>query len=236
MNNLMSSTFKEFKDIQYPLVEVPFHGASTLVVLKELNQAELRSCGEFSLIETKEDRIKIKEKPTVLDMVKYTQTMARIAEVSLVKPTYVQLMAIYDGDNRLKDFETTLRQMKEEAFAMEDKKAQMELEERIARVEVWCYMILPEDFLGAITSYATGVDKSNIKTLTKETLINIAILAERGHDNPADHIDGLFTSFMKDDINSRAWQEHNKWREENSKKEQKSREKKLTNRRIAGDK
>ena len=36
-------------------------------------------------------------------------------------------------------------------------------------------------------------------------LLEAAILAERGHNNPADHIHGIFTDFMKDDINKRAW-------------------------------
>jgi len=36
-------------------------------------------------------------------------------------------------------------------------------------------------------------------------LIEAAILAERGHDNPANHLNGNFTDFMKDDINKRAW-------------------------------
>lgn len=226
----MSQTCKEkLKKLQYPLAVVPFYGTTVFVMLKELNQAELRSCGDFSLIETKEDKLRT-EAPTIIEMVEYTKLMARIAEVSLVKPTYKEIMTMYDEDARLKDFEKTLRDMKEESFLLPEGTEKTELEGRIARVEVWCYTVLPDDFLAAIASYALGMDKTDIKTITKDTLINIAILAERGHDNPADHVDGRFTPFMKDDINGRAWAELSRWRAEASRKENKNRIKTVADR------
>ena len=72
---------------------------------------------------------------------------------------------------------------------------------------------LPKDFLSTITCYALGIEKSDIKEVTTNALMNAAVMAKMGNDNPSDHLKGLFTDYMKDDINKRAWilfQEKNK--------------------------
>jgi len=65
--------------------------------------------------------------------------------------------------------------------------------------------LLPADFVSYIVSYALKVDESDIKLISEDMLFEAADMAKRGHDNPADHMQGNFTDFNREDINKRAW-------------------------------
>ncbi len=97
-----------FKDIQFPLIVIPFNGVMVSVVLRELNQIQLESCGDFSLIEIEGDRLQAKKKVSIPDMVKYSRTMSEIARASLVKPTYDEIMSIFDKEDMLKGYKDKL--------------------------------------------------------------------------------------------------------------------------------
>ncbi len=212
------------RDIQYPLIVIPFNGVMVSVVLRELNQIQLESCGDFSLIEIEGDRLRAKKKTSIPDMVKYAKTMSEIARASLVKPTYDEIMSIFDADDTLKGFDKKLADLKELLNQTPGGRERKSLEEQISFTEIWCNQILPTDFLSAITTYATGIDKSNIKLVTEQILLDCAILSKQCNNAPADHIDGIFTPFMKKDINRRALNVFHEWREKETKKNQRTRE------------
>ncbi len=213
-----------FKDIQYPLIVIPFNGVMVSVVLRELNQIQLESCGDFSLIEIEGDRLRAKKKTSIPDMVKYAKTMSEIARASLVKPTYDEIMSIFDADDTLKGFDKKLSDLKELLNQTPGGRERKSLEEQIAFTEIWCNQILPTDFLSAITTYATGIDKSNIRLVTEKILLDCAILSKQCNNSPADHIDGIFTPFMKKDINRRALNVLHEWRETETRKNRRARE------------
>ncbi len=213
-----------FKDIQFPLTMIPFNGVMVSVVLRELNQIQLESCGVFSLIEIEGDRLNAKKKPTLADMVRYSKTMSAIARASLVKPTYDEIMTIFDDDDTLKGFDEKLKSLRELLHKTPGGKERKHLEEQISFTEIWCNQILPVDFLSAITTYATGIDKSNIKLVTEQILLDCAILSKQCNNAPADHIDGIFTPFMKKDINRRALHILHEWRETETRKNRRARE------------
>ncbi len=220
----------ELRNLQFPLVVVPFNGIDVPVVLRELNQVQIRSCGNFSLIETFEDKIRIKESSKISDIVKYTRTMSNIVEAALVKPTYAEIMAIFDADGTLKGFKEKLQVLRKKLHSTPGGAERTALEDEIAMAEALVNSVLPTDFLSTITAYALGIEKSDIKEITNEVLLDCAILAHSGHDNPADHLEGNFTAFMRDDINRRAWETFHNWREKESKKNQRGRTRNLTGR------
>ena len=71
-------------------------------------------------------------------------------------------------------------------------------------MRVWIDLLLPEDFMAGVVTYALGITKSDIKEVTENALYSAAVLAKIGNDNPADHLHGIFTDYMRDDINLRA--------------------------------
>lgn len=192
---------------QFPIIMVPFHGVPVPIMVRELTQAQIVACGEFSLIETFQDKINKKSAGDKRDMIKiaeFADLHHAICKRALVKPTYDEIIEaitcrpVIDareiGDRLKKKLDET---------PMGEERAKLERE--IDELMIWTDLLLPDDFTAAVVSYSLGIEKSDIRELTEEALIQAAILAERGHDNPADHIGGKFTDFMRDDINIRGW-------------------------------
>jgi len=73
--------------------------------------------------------------------------------------------------------------------------------------------LFPDDFMSTLTAILLQKEFTDINKVTREMLFEWACKAERGHDNPADHAEGIFTEFQREDINSYAWQELAKYRE-----------------------
>lgn len=202
------STIEAIKDAQYTLILAPFHGVPVPVMVRELTQAQILACGNFSAIETFQDRI---EKQQLLNSSKEVD-LIKIIEYA-EKHHEICKRALRDYD---KIIEAITDQSTEDAYKRIDaaldklkltKKGpeRISLERELDVLRVWTDLILPDDFTATIVSYALGIDKSDIKELTREALLSAAILAKRGHNNPADHIQGNFAPWMLDDINIRAY-------------------------------
>jgi len=211
------SDVQDFADAAYPLVRVLFSGEWVYVKLRKLNQAQILSLGDFSLIETFQDKIRRKElerKLTMREVVAYAERHHQIVMAALVSPTYDEVVQAAGVDPRTEEKREELKRLRELLRETPEGKERRELEERIDSILVWVDLILPEDFTAMIVGFTLGLDESDIKAVSEEMLIQAAVLAERGHDNPADHIDGRFTAFNRDDINRRAWVLLNRFREE----------------------
>ncbi len=194
----------DFELASFPIISAPFNGADVFVRLRELNAIQIRSCGDFSLIELFDgSTIKAVGKMTVRQMMEFAKYQNAIVRESLLEPTYAELMEWCEVDptGHAEQLESVLKTLKD----TEAGKERDALIEQINAHRIWLNMILPQDFTGAIMAYALGMDKSDIKRLTWDVLYRAAILAKRGHDNPHDHVDGYFTPFNKIDIDTRAW-------------------------------
>jgi len=185
----------------------PFFGTPVPVMLRELTQAQIMACGSFSLIETFKDKIERQQKSDNLDLdtvIEYSEKHNEICKRALLKPTYDEIIEMIT-DTKIEEARNKLKELKERIKETPRGEERTKIEHEIDSLRVWTDLILPDDFTSFIVSYTLNIEKSDIKELTREVLLNAAILAEQGHDNPADHVTGKFTDFMKDDINSRAW-------------------------------
>jgi len=52
-----------------------------------------------------------------------------------------------------------------------------------------------------ITAWALGVEITDIKKVSRELLLEAALMAKHYGNNTSDHISGVFTDFQKEDIN-----------------------------------
>lgn len=209
------------QDIEYaafPILIAPFHGSPVSVKLRELTQAQILACGNFSLIETLEDKVMRKHKKiNIKDMIGYAERNHSIVKAALICPTYEQIFKIIGcipGRNKKKK---QLLELEQKITQMKPGPKRTELQNKIDALRIWYDLILPDDFISFVVGYSLGINKSDIKKVSEEMLLNAALLAERGHDNPVDHVDGIFTPFMKDDINCRAWNILDKFKKENKK-------------------
>jgi len=198
------STRVDFELASFPIISAPFNGAEVFVRLRELNAIQIRSCGDFSLINLfDETAIKRAGKLSVREMAEFAGYQNAIVNEALLEPTYAKLMEWcgVDPKGRREELETLRETLKD----TEAGKERDLLLEKIESHKIWLDMILPQDFTAAIMAYALSIDKSDIKRITREALLHAAVLAKRGNDNPHDHLDGQFTPFNKIDIDTRAW-------------------------------
>ncbi len=207
-------TAEAVADRMYPLVLVPFDGDPIAVRLKTLNQAQILSCKQFSLIDLS-GGTKRNDRMTIEGMRRCTRIQCQIAQIALVKPTYNQMLeTLGDVDGTIKEVQGRIQALEERLKKVQDGAERDEMAESIERIKALHETVLPNDFLGKVTAYALGLDKSDMGLVTRGTLLDVAILAEQGHNNPADHLHGRFTDFMKDDINRHAWNVLHERREE----------------------
>ena len=200
----VSKTIDQIKDASCSLIFVPFRDVMVPVYVRELTPVQILACGQFSLIETFQDKIN-KPKKITLDMaLQYADRHHDICKKALVAPRYDDLIQAVGGDSMI-DAKKTVQELKEKLKGVPMGPERDELDRQIDAAMVWTDLVLPDEFTASIVSYVLGIDKSDIKSVSHEILLRAAILAKNGHDNPADHVSGVFTDFMRDDINSRAW-------------------------------
>lgn len=207
MNFDIKKSLDKIEKARYPIIIVPFHGEPIPVKVQKLTQAQTLACGHISLIETFQDKIRkdlMSKKIQIKDICAYAETNTNIVKRALVSPTYEQIMKTIDDGKAIK-IKEQIEEAREKLNQLKPGPRKSALKTEIDGLKIWCDFILPEDFLASIVSFVLGIDESDIKELSEKTLIEAAILATRGNDNPADHIKGHFTDFMRDDINKRAW-------------------------------
>lgn len=207
------SAIKQMEYSSFPAIAAPFNGKIIWIIARELNYVQIKSCGDFSLIETMQDKINNKElnkKLSFDDMVKYSELQHKIVSKSLLNPSYDQIINMlnkYDDsdniDEQLKNIKNLFDEAKKDKNS--NKKEMKLLKEEYAMIELQYRFILPADFLSFIFSYALKINDSDINLVSEEMLYNAAVKAKLGKDNPSDHLSGNFTKFNLEDINDRAW-------------------------------
>jgi len=189
----------------YPAIMVPFFGAIVPVVVRKLTHAQIKACGDFSLIETVNDIIARDRKLSVREMINYGEMQYSILKKALVSPTYDQIMSINKADELRINAEKEIEEIDEliDSLPIGPKRSRLEKERDTLRLQL--EFLPPHDFVGTVIAYALGVNESDIKEITEDMLYEAANLAKLGHDNPSNHIHGTFSEFNKEDINNRAW-------------------------------
>lgn len=200
------STIEAIKDAQYTLILAPFHGVPVPVMVRELTQAQIKACGNFSAIETFQDKIKKKQlsagKTDILQIIEYAEKHHEVCKRAI--RDYDKIIEAIT-DQSMNDARARVDAAKEKLKETKKGPERAALEKELDILRLWTDLILPDDFTATIVVYSLRINKSDIKELTKEALLSAAILAKRGNDNPADHLQGNFAPWMHDDINIRAW-------------------------------
>jgi len=189
----------------FHLVPVPFNGTPVWCELRCLNATQMLALGNYSNIDLKANN----GKPTrqmIIDLRNYQERLIRAV---MNKPLYDEIASLVgENDFVIKDKRKELEELKELVRQHGEswpKQQQMDVKKRLDDLELFMGFILPEDTFGFLTAWANGNDISDIKKLSDNQLLEAAILAENGKDNPHDHIRGVFTDHNMRDIDVRAW-------------------------------
>jgi len=131
----------------------------------------------------------------------------------MVSPTYQEAYDFIGNTELIKSIKVRCAKAREDILLVTDMKEAEELSKEVDMIELFIEFLLPDDFLSALTTVIIQRDNTDIRNVTKEMLFDGAVLAERGHNDPADHIPGLFTDFQREDLNKYGWIELARYRE-----------------------
>jgi len=200
----------------FHLVPVPFNGTPVWCELRCLNATQILALGNFSNIDPQES----KNAPTLQQIIALRNYQEKLVRAVMNKPLFDEIASLVgENDFVIKDKRKELEELKEQARREGEswpKQRQLEIKKQLDDLELFLGFILPEDAFGFLTAWASGNDISDIKKLGDEQLLEAAILAENGKDNPHDHVRGVFTDHNMRDIDIRAWalyEEHKRKKE-----------------------
>jgi hypothetical protein len=135
----------------------------------------------------------------------YAEAQHAIARAALMSPTYDEIMDRIGKGKDIDKKKLELEELKKSLESCPPGPQRSTMEEEIDSYKIWIDLILPTDFLAALIAYCLGVNKSDIKKVSEKMLLNLAIMAVKGNDNPHNHIDGDLTPFNLYDIDFRSW-------------------------------
>lgn len=186
-------------------VPVPFNGIPIWVKLRCLNQTQFMAVNDLTCIDTRTEKEKKKIKVDLGELINIYNKQEALVEASLITPTFKEIIEILTTDDIIKK-KKEYEEIKK-LFEKADRKDPnyKKLKKKYDALELFLGFLLPNDFMGFITSWAQGVDITNVKKLSRKMLLEAAILARNGNNNPSDHISGVYTDFHKNDINKAAW-------------------------------
>ena len=195
----------------HPAIYAPYNGRGLWVIARILRYSEIKLCGDFSLIETSQDKInKQNKKYSIEDVERYTEIRHNVVKLSMLSPKYDDLINTclkYDNidniDDQLLNIEIKLKELESSG----EKCDIIKLRNEYARLELQYKYVLPDDFISFIFAFALRLDESDIKLVSEKMLYDAAVTAKLGNDNPANHIEGTFFKRDIEDFNDRSWVE-----------------------------
>lgn len=207
MSKKKVNSLRQIENAEFEFIPAMWKGTPVLIKARVLSQVQTYACGNFSLIDLKGPA------PTPFlwrKWAEFSRQKYEIVKASLQSPTYEQIFELIGKGPMVEHAEAEFKEISALIETLPRGPARQKLENHRDSLLCKFRFLLPDDFIGSIITYALAEEGSDIKKIYgdagREMLLTAAILAENGHDNPADHIDGAFTPFMMDDINGRAWE------------------------------
>jgi hypothetical protein len=211
-------------DALYPIVALSFNGTKEFFKIRDIsnNTAAILSCGDFSLLEFREDKIARQHKKefTFAEMNAYAERQHNIARACMVEPSYQKVLDIAQSGIDLKAINEELKEIKKMVKDMPKGIERNQLFEKYNKTELLYKLVLPADFLTELLAFTLKIGETDIKAVSEKMLVSAAILAQNNHNSPHENLSGVFTEFNKYDIDIQAWHKYAEHRdkEKNKKK------------------
>ena len=195
---------------------VPFNGVPVWCYVTCLNAIQIQSCGDISCLCFDDKKIK-NEKQDIIELIKVKNAQEALVKLTMVKPSFDKVMGMITESNFLiSEKKAELEKIKKEIQAAEIKDKR-KLQKKVEQIEYYLGFLLPDDTMSFLTAWALGVSITDIKKVSRDILLNAAIMANHFKNNATDHITGVFTDFQKTDINKHALCIYNQFLEDKRK-------------------
>jgi hypothetical protein len=193
------------------LVALPWNGVFGLFMIRMLNATQIRACGNFSTIMLDDDEPR--KEQSLDDLIELKRMHEALAKYALVKPTYKEIYDYLGVTDHVKRIKQNIKETRELIKTLEDPAEVDDLVKELDAGELFLEFMIPDDFLSALTAIIIQRDNTDIRRVTRDMLLEWAVLAERGHNNPSDHAEGMFTATQLQDIDKYGWIELAEYRE-----------------------
>lgn len=196
------------------LVCLPWNGAEAWFKICMLNATQMQSCGNFSLLNfPKEDAENLSEDEILEEVRDIKNTQENIFKLCLSSPTFDDIIEMYKATDVWKRIKKKEAEIKDLVAQLPEGTEKDEFQRELDRYEIFQGFVFPDDFSDKLTTIMYQKHNSDILRVSESMLLQAAFLAERGHDNPHDHISGLFTEFHRQDMDKHAWYLLSEYRE-----------------------
>lgn len=197
---------EQIRGALFSWVVVPFNGSYVWCQLRCPNATQIEQCGDISniIIDKKSDKEYTHE-----DVIKIRNYQEALCKIVFNNPTYDHIAQIVgEKDFVLSEKKKELETIK--TYFESNKGTMIEAEKhtiatQIRTLELMIGYILPDDTMAFITRWAMGNDVSDIKKLSRETLLRAACLAKAHNKAPTEYISGVFTDYNKQEIDGYAF-------------------------------
>jgi len=211
---------ERIRGAMFHMLPVPFNGHPVWCYCRCLNYTQLMACGDISLISLKK-KDEEEKKPDLEAICDMKNVQEAITIATLIEPSYDEILKVVTGEDFvISRKKKELEELQKLLDQTTDSKEKRELTEEIRKYEIFLGFLLPDDTMGFLTAWATGRDVTDIEKLSRHMLLDAALLAKNGSNDPSDHIVGVFTDFQREDINKCAWIVYNDYCEEKKIEEQ----------------
>ena len=186
-------------------VAVPFNGRDVWCKLRCPNATQIEQCGDMTNIVPGEGDGKY-DYEEIIKIRNYQEELCRLV---FVIPTFETIAsAVGEEDFAMSDKRHELAMIKkrfaENSGAMSETE-RAALETRIRTVELQLGFILPDDTMAFACNWAMGNDVSDIKRLSRDSLLRAASLAKAHGKAPTDYLSGVYTDFNRNEIDAYAF-------------------------------
>jgi len=181
---------------------VPVGESKVWMELRTSNATQLESCGVVSLVE----QLKTSKDASQEDIIDMRNKMEAICKITMNNPSFDSFIKLVtDSDIVISNIRLELERLKSIDLSGMSAKEKDVITKSIYNLELRVAFLLPENTMDFITRWALGVDVTDVKKVSEEKLLEAAILAKNGNDNPHDHISGTFTDRDYSDLDKSAW-------------------------------
>lgn len=185
------------------------------VKVRELSDLQIQAIGNFSLI----NRGTSAPVTDWRDVANLAELQSCIVKAALVSPSYERLCKLAGLGDFSKTVEARYIEIKKEIEELPIGPVRSGWEKQLESTRLLFNSVLPNVFCSEVTEYVLGINRTNIKLVTDEIILNAAILQSYAKSGRiSDFIqDDTLKPFHKRDIDIRGMMLFSEWLEKNKK-------------------
>lgn len=175
--------------------------APVFVKVRELSDLQIQAIGNFSLLGKTSDV----PMTDFRDIANMADLHSRIIQAALVSPSYDALCSLAGLNGFSKIVEKRCLEIEHDIAELPRGPVRSGYEQQLAASRLLYANVLPNVFMSEVVEWVLGVNRTNIKMVTDEIILNAAFLrASAGSGRVSDYIDDKTLSpFNKRDIDTR---------------------------------